>query len=102
MVKSFTKKPELSELSLRERIGQTICPAMRKILAAENIGEYVKNNPYGSFWVGGNAKLDFVNVAYEVDPTTVDKEFSNAFRKLIREINANLRIPAMPGMDASL
>ena len=100
MVKSFTKKPELSELSLRERIGQTICPAMRKILAAENIGEYVKNNPYGSFWVGGNAKLDFVNVAYEVDPTTVDKEFSNAFRKLVREINASLRIPAMPGMDA--
>ena len=83
MVEKFNKKPLLSELSLRERIGQTICPIMRKILAADDIGEYIRNNPFGSFWISGNAKLDFVNVAYEVDPTTVDKEFSNAFRKLI-------------------
>jgi len=100
MMKKFTKKPSISELTLRERIGQTICPSMRKILRSDDIVEYIKNNPFGSFWVAGNAKLDFVNVAYEVDPTTVDKEFSNAFRKLIREIDSGLRIPVMPGMDA--
>ena len=100
MVKRFTKKPALSELTLRERIGQTVCPQMRKVLAAENIEEYMQKNPYGSMWVSGSAKLDFVNVAYEVDPTTVDKEFTNAFRKLLKEINSGLRIPLMPGMDA--
>lgn len=96
----FTKKPAVSELTLRERIGQTVCPIMRKILKADNIKEYMQKNPYGSIWVSGNAMLDFVNMAYEVDPTTVDKEFSNAFRKLINEINSGLRVPVMPGMDA--
>jgi len=89
MVKQFTKKPTISELSLRERIGQTVCPIMRKVLKADNVKEYMQKNPYGSIWVSGNAMLDFVNMAYEVDPTTVDKEFSNAFRKLINEINSS-------------
>ena len=100
MVKRFTKKPEISELTLRERIGQTVCPIMRKILKEDNIKEYMQKNPYGSIWVAGNAKLDFVNVAYEVDPNSADSEFSNAFRKLINEINSGLRVPVMPGMDA--
>ncbi|MBO5879718.1 MAG: glycoside hydrolase family 3 protein [Clostridia bacterium] len=99
-MKRFLRKPEISELTLRERIGQTASPIMTKILNQKNIPEYMEKNPYGFFWVGGNAKLQFVNVAYEVDPKTVDKEFSNAFRKLMGEINAGLRIPAIPGMDA--
>ena len=78
----FMRKPLLSELTLRERIGQTAAPLMTKFLGSDNISEYMKKNPYGFFWVSGNAKLQFVNVAYEVDPTTVDKEFSNAFRKV--------------------
>ncbi len=100
MVKNFTKKPSLSELTLREKIGQTACPIMRKVMKNENIPEYMEKNPFGSIWVSGNAKLDFVNMAYEVDPDSVDKEFSNAFRKFIREIDSGLRIPVMPGMDA--
>ena len=100
MAKRFTKKPAVSELTLREKIGQTVCPIMRRVLAAKDIKSYMEKNPYGSVWVSGNAMLDFVNMAYEVDPSTVDKEFSNAFRKLIKEINMGLRIPVMPGMDA--
>ncbi len=100
MQKRFTGKPELSELTLRERIGQTACPPMKKVLASENTEEYMKKNPYGSVWVSGNAKLDFVNMAYEVNSDTVDKEFANAFRKAVKEINQGLRIPVMPGMDA--
>ena len=100
MEKRFTRKPMISELTLREKIGQTACPIMTKVLGAKNIPEYMEKNPYGSIWVGGNAKLQFVNVAYEVDEDTVDKDFSNAFRKLIGEINTGLRIPVMPGMDA--
>ena len=73
---------------------------MTKVLASKNIPEYMEKNPYGSIWVSGNAKLNFVNVAYEVNEETVDKEFSNAFRKLVREIDSGLRIPVMPGMDA--
>ena len=96
----FMRKPLLSELTLRERIGQTAAPLMTKFLGADNIPEYMEKNPYGFFWVSGNAKLQFVNVAYEVDPTTVDKEFSNAFRKLVCEVNSGLRIPVIPGMDA--
>ena len=96
----FMRKPLLSELTLRERIGQTAAPIMTKFLGSDNISEYMRKNPYGFFWVSGNAKLQFVNVAYEVDPTTVDKEFSNAFRKLVREVNSGLRIPVIPGMDA--
>lgn len=96
----FTRKPLLSELTLRERIGQTAAPIMKKVLKADDKVEYMRKNPYGFFWVGGNAKLDFVNMAYEVDPKTVDKDFSSAFRKLICEINSGLRIPVIPGMDA--
>lgn len=96
----FMRKPLLSELTLRERIGQTAAPLMTKFLGSDNIPEYMEKNPYGFFWVSGNAKLQFVNVAYEVDPTTVDKEFSNAFRKLVCEVNSGLRIPVIPGMDA--
>ena len=73
MMEKFSRKPLISELTLRERIGQTICPSMRKILKQKNIPEFIEKNPFGSFWVAGNAKLDFVNVAYEVDPTTEEK-----------------------------
>lgn len=73
---------------------------MTRVLTAEDKAEYMKKNPYGFFRFGGNAKLDFVNMTYEVDGDSVADEFSNAFRKLIGEINEGLRIPVIPGMDA--
>ena len=99
-MKQFTKKPSLSDLTLRERIGQTAAPIMTRVLTAEDKAEYMRKNPYGFFWFSGNAKSDFVNVAYEVNEDTVDDGFSDALRKLLGEINDGLRIPVIPGMDA--
>ena len=38
-MKQFTKKPSLSELTLRERIGQTAAPIMTRVLTAEDKAE---------------------------------------------------------------
>ena len=43
----FMRKPLLSELTLRERIGQTAAPIMTKFLGSDNISEYMRKNPYG-------------------------------------------------------
>ena len=63
------KKPLLCEMTLREKIGQTI--NMRPSVMAEvtDINEYFRKNPYGSMWTCGHIKMDFVNLAEELSDT---------------------------------
>ena len=73
-------KPLLKDMTLRERIGQTICfyqyKLNQKVEINENLGrtheeqkEILQNNPCGSFWCCGmqnmkNPALDAYNYGY--------------------------------------
>ena len=48
--------PKLSELTLREKIGQTIIFHHAKLRDIENPREYFTNNPIGSVWVWNDPK----------------------------------------------
>ena len=69
------KKPLLSELTLREKIGQTVVLSPRVMAEVTEIDEYFKKNPYGGMWTAGHIKMDFVNLAGE--PVSDDADFTN-------------------------
>lgn len=57
------KKPALSELTLREKVGQMISLCPENIIRAgvENVEEFMKNNPFGSMWVAAHMNMSFLN-----------------------------------------
>ena len=94
------KKPLLSELTLREKIGQTVVLSPRVMAEVTDIDEYFKKNPYGGMWTAGHIKMDFVNLAGE--PVSDDADFTNDIK--IREFSEHVRNlltdPFLSDMDA--
>ena len=60
------KKTLISELTLREKIGQTAALAPVVMASVTDIDEYFRNNPFGIMWTAGHMNLDFVNLAEEL------------------------------------
>ena len=59
------KKPLLSELTLREKIGQTVVLSPRVMAEVTDIDEYFKNNPEGSIKYYSNWKFGPDNIAIQ-------------------------------------
>lgn len=93
------KKPQLSELTLREKIGQTAAIKQNLIPQIKDIHTFFKNNPYGSMWTMGAAQLDFVNMSDSVR-ANVDKELEEKLRLFFEDINTCMKIPMAPALDA--
>ncbi len=93
------KKVTLSELTLREKIGQTAALRSNFLPRVENVDEYIKANPYGVMWTHGNIKMDFVNMAEEsaedavLDADIRNRERNNHFSRL-------MKVPFLGAMDA--
>ncbi|MBO5060163.1 MAG: hypothetical protein J6C82_04545 [Clostridia bacterium] len=93
------KKPNLSELTLREKIGQTAAVKQNLLDQIEDIHAYFKDNPYGSMWVVGAAQMDFINMADSVNENA-DVDIEEKLRLFFEDINTCMRIPMAPALDA--
>lgn len=103
------KKPELKDLTLREKIGQCLCARQyefnQKVEIDEKIprteeerDELLKKNPYGVYWCMGKQNLKNINIA-EVNFGNVRVK-SYEYREWVEKIERNLKIPGLRATDA--
>lgn len=95
-MRKFTKKPKLSELTLREKIGQTAVMQLADFINHDNIEEYLKDNPIGNIWSCGNLAMTIVNLTGIVGENLQDSEY---YRNWIEKINDMLPIPVLSATD---
>ncbi len=95
------KKPELKELTLREKIGQTVIFHLNNLKKIENQREYFKNNPVGSFWVSSETKEVYKEIETKLgNPELLGKK-EDMFINCMNYVNECIRIPVMPAIDAA-
>ena len=90
------KKPLLSELTLREKIGQTALMESPILMSMENPEEYLKSNPIGNVWHTCNASVGSVNL---VNVPTDKPEDTDFYRNWVKEYGSMLKIPPIVGLD---
>lgn len=95
-MRKFTVKPKLSELTLREKIGQTAVMQLADFINHDNIEEYLKDNPIGNIWNCGNLAMTIVNLTGIVGENLQDSEY---YRNWINKINGMLPIPLLSATD---
>lgn len=95
-MRKFTKKPELSELTLREKIGQTAVMQIADFINHPNIEEFLKDNPIGNLWNCGNLAMTIVNLTGIVGEDLQDSEY---YRKWVEKIGNMLPIPPLAATD---
>ncbi len=95
-MRRFTTKPKLSELTLREKIGQTAVVQIADFINHENIEEYLKDNPIGNIWNCGNLAMTIVNLTGIVGENLQDSEY---YRKWVEKIDGMLPIPVLSATD---
>lgn len=102
------KKPELKDLSLREKLGQILMLRQRDLLKKlvdgeylqrtdEEIAEILKRTQSGSIWWSGLVNMDFVNMAEEGTGDKSATMKNNA--SLLKKLNSYCKIPLLIGMD---
>ena len=67
------KKPKLSELTLREKIGQTTICGGKLYLRFDDYKEYFKNNNLGVLWSCFEQREDFERVCSDMGKTVEDR-----------------------------
>ncbi len=94
----FTRKPDISELTLREKIGQTVAFHEELMGQIEDHKTFFENNPYGSLWVTGKAyeKAD-VNILFEPQGGGDEAEDRTANTRQL--MNECMRIPTLTVTD---
>ena len=89
-------KPKLSELTLREKIGQTCQMQTAYLMNMDNLEEYLAENPIGNVWHTCNEAMTTVNLAnIEID----EPEDSTFYRKWTQRMTKALRIPPLFTLD---
>ena len=85
-------KPKLSELTLREKIGQTIQMQSGFLMNMEDMEGYLKDNPIGNVWHTCNTAMTTVNLAdIEIDKP----EDSTYYRKWAQRMTKAVKIPPL-------
>ncbi len=89
-------KPQLSALTLREKIGQTCQMQTGFLMNMDNLEAYLAENPIGQVWHTCNTAMTTVNLAdIEIDKP----QPSETYRRFTQRMDAALRIPALFGLD---
>lgn len=87
------RKPLLSELTLREKIGQTAMgrPCNKEYLDPEHY-------PYGHIWALGNIEMGVINMA---DKAGDKKESLKTWLDFVENFSSRLKVPLLQGMDCT-
>ena len=100
----WTRKPELSELSLDEKISQLLLLRQGHLTnvtdgdprpkTKEQREELMRTNHFGGLWSYGRVKMENANVAEEGTRVSVSEQ-----KELLDEAQANVKIPLLVGVD---
>lgn len=113
------KKPAISELTLREKIGQMLVLSCGTLCKVDDVKEFLDNNPYGSLWAasymkmsflnefnennmpGYENKVDYMNVAAEVDDSNgLDYTLDLKYRAFKEKYTGHYKVPLLYCLDA--
>ena len=95
MKRHFTV-PDISELSLRERIGQTALMQMSWFMNKEDLADFLRENPIGNVWHNGNYNMNTTNLSMVVGAVARDSEY---YRKWALSLYDIMKVPPFIGMD---
>lgn len=95
------KKPLLSELTLREKIGQTYIMREYTYKYADDYKKYFKENPVGCLWSCGETRNDFTKVEADFGRDTNATYIDDMQKDLVNVVNSLIKVPTIPVMDAS-
>ena len=89
-------KKSLSQLTLREKIGQTALMQMSWFMNRTDLSEYLSLNPIGNVWHNGNYAMNTANLTNVTGGTLRDSEY---YRKWMKELRKLLPVPPFIGLD---
>lgn len=96
MTMALNYKPDLSELTLREKIGQTCQMQSAYLMNMDDLELYLRENPIGNVWHTCNTAMTTVNLAdLEID-APADSAF---YRTWTQRMTKALRIPPLFTLD---
>ena len=84
--------PDISELTLREKIGQTALMQMSWFMNKENLSEFLKENPIGNVWHNGNYNMNTANLSMVVGAKPRDSEY---YREWASTLYGKLSVPPL-------
>ena len=87
------KRPQLGELTLREKIGQTVCVRENLMARIPDLVEHLKKYPYGCMWAMGNQLNDNENMSEGTDKS--GKATGKAYRETAKQLMAATRVPIL-------
>lgn len=87
------KRPQLSELTLREKIGQTVCVRENLMTGIADLAEHLKQYPYGCMWAMGNQLNDNENMSEGTDKS--GKATGKAYRETAKRLMAATKVPIL-------
>ena len=97
------RKPKLEEMTLREKIGQTVCfrhLLLEEFETMEQLREYFANNPIGSTWSMGHPKETYKVMQEYLGNPELKGYKDNMYVDFINILNQILPVPILPAIDA--
>lgn len=95
----MARKPELSELTLREKIGQTGMLQSAILMSMEDMEGYLKENPIGSVWHTCNHSMEAANLT---EMPIGKPQKSEYYRNWAKRYEKALKVPPLIGLDGPL
>ena len=105
------KKPLLSELTLREKIGQCLCVPQFDLHVKTEVGRdvlrtkeeriaLVEQEQFGCVWCHGGQDFKQIDLTADFSISTGPKIPAKEYREWIKETQSKLKIPALNSIDA--
>ncbi len=95
------KTPKLEEMTLREKIGQTLIFNHSNLGKLENPSEYFKNNVIGSDWVSVQPKETYRYIEAEMGNPNLEGRKDDMFIDFVNYANKHMSVPFMPAIDCA-
>lgn len=95
------KKPNLKDMTLREKIGQTFIMRVFEYKFLDDYKKYFSENPIGCAWTCGETRKDYLKIATDMGKSIEDGYIDDLFKDYLNIVNGLVSIPVIPVMDAS-
>lgn len=87
------KEIKLSDLTLREKIGQIACVTENLVRKIPNLAEHLKEHPYGCMWAMGNEINDEANESHKTNKS--GKATAKSYRETAIKIMGETKVPML-------
>lgn len=99
----MNKKPNLSELTLREKISQTAMLSQNAVFEnftkSDSAIEYIKKNPIGTFHAMGAGNFGEIHMVDGVAEGFQEKDYAKRYWSWMKELNKASKIPLLIASD---